>query len=173
MAAHPRRSRPRIGPEGPRGRAVVVVGVDGSAASDQALLFAAREAQLRGAVLRIVTSHDLAAVTYGGFDIGFEMERLEDRLRLASEALVKAAADTVAANTAESPVLVQTVVAQGRPSQVLLDDAKDAALLVVGARGGGALTRLMMGSTSTEVVHHARVPVAVVPCDDRHETGAA
>jgi nucleotide-binding universal stress UspA family protein len=52
---------------------------------------------------------------------------------------------------------------QGRPSHVLLDAAEGAALLVVGARGAGALTRLMMGSTSTEVVHEARLPVTVVP----------
>lgn len=155
----------------PEDRAVVVVGVDGSAASDQALLFAAHEAQLRGAVLRIVACHDLAVTTYGGFDTGFEIGRLEDGMRVAAEALVRAAAGTVAASTAASPVVVQTVVSQGRPSQVMLDEADGAALLVVGARGACALARLMMGSTSTEVVHHARVPVAVVPCNDRSEDG--
>lgn len=148
------------------GKAVIVVGVDGSAASDQALQFAVREAQLRDAILRIVTSHDLAAVTYGYagmFDIG----PFEDGLRLAAESLVAAAADSVTASTKGSPVQVETVVVQGRASQVLLEAAKGAALLVVGARGAGAFTRLMMGSTSTEVVHHAHVPVAIVPCPER------
>ena len=67
------------------GKAMVVVGVDGSAASDEALRFAVREAQLRNAILRIVTSHDLAAVTYGYagmFDIG----PFEDASPLASPA---------------------------------------------------------------------------------------
>ncbi|MGI8434268.1 MAG: universal stress protein [Nocardioidaceae bacterium] len=152
---------------------VVVVGVDGSAASQQALLFAAREATLRKAVLRIVTSHDLRPVVYGyagGFDMGFEIGPLENRLKQAAEALVKAAADTVAGSTsaADTPITVETFAVQGRASEVLLHIAKGAALLVVGARGAGAFTRLMMGSTSTEVVHHAHLPVTVVPSDDRH-----
>lgn len=149
-----------------RGKAMVVVGVDGSAASDEALRFAVREAQLRDATLRIVTSHDLAAVTYGYagmFDIG----PFEDGLRLAAESLVATAADSVAASSKGSPVQVETVVVQGRASQVLLEAAKGAALLVVGARGAGAFSRLMMGSTSTEVVHHAHIPVAIVPCAER------
>ncbi len=51
----------------------------------------------------------------------------------------------------------------GRPRRPV-EAAQGAALLVVGARGAGAFTRLMNGSTCTEVVHHAHVPVAVVPC---------
>jgi nucleotide-binding universal stress UspA family protein len=156
-------------------RPVVVVGVDGSAASQQALLFAAREAALRKAVLRIVTSHDLQALASGytgGFDMGFEIGPLENGLQQAAEALVKAAADTVGGTSAtEAPIAVETFALEGRASRVLLDIAKDAALLVVGARGAGAFTRLMLGSTSTEVVHHAHLPVTVVPSDDRPEAG--
>ncbi len=145
----------------------VVVGVDGSPASHQALLFAAEEARLRGAELHIVAGHDTGAIAYGyagGFDMGFEIGPLEQGLRRAAEALVKDAADLVGGLASASPVPVRTTVAQGRPSQVLLDAADGAALLVVGARGAGAFTRMMMGSTSTEVVHHAKVPVTVVPC---------
>ncbi|MCU1692725.1 MAG: hypothetical protein JWM64_1816, partial [Frankiales bacterium] len=57
-----------------RGRNVVVVGSDGSAAALPALLFAAHEAQRRGAVLEIVTAHDLGVPTFGyvgGFGGGF------------------------------------------------------------------------------------------------------
>jgi nucleotide-binding universal stress UspA family protein len=141
---------------------IVVVGIDGSAASDQALLFAAQEAQLRHAVLRIVASHDVRAGGYG-YSAGLNLAPYEDGLQQACESLVKDAADTVASNTTGASVLVETTVVRGRASQVLLEAAKDAALLVVGARGAGAFTRLMMGSTCTEVVHHARVPVTVVP----------
>ncbi|MFD5463804.1 universal stress protein [Kitasatospora sp. NPDC127059] len=49
------------------------------------------------------------------------------------------------------------------PAQVLLDASGDAGLLVVGTRGAGAWGRLALGTTSTEVVHHAHVPVVVVP----------
>ena len=144
---------------------VVVVGVDGSAAAHEALLFAAGEAQLRQAVLQIVGAHDLGASVYGyaGYGGALDFGDLEDGMRQAAEALVKAAADTVATDLPGPAVHVRTLVAQGRPSHVLLDAAADAALLVVGARGAGALTRLMMGSTSSEVVHSARVPVTVVP----------
>ncbi|WP_327072275.1 universal stress protein [Kitasatospora purpeofusca] len=58
---------------------------------------------------------------------------------------------------------------RGRPAQVLLDASGDADLLVVGTRGAGAWGRLALGSTSTEAVHHACVPVVVVP----PEAGAA
>lgn len=148
---------------------VIVVGVDGSKPADRALLYAAHEAQLRGAVLRIVAAHDIGAVAYGyagGFDMGMEIGPLEDGLRRTAEALVKTAADTVATHVEGAPVHVQTAVVRGRPSQVLLDAAKGADLLVVGARGAGAWARLMIGSTSSEVVHHARLPVTVVPSHD-------
>ncbi|MCU1693892.1 MAG: universal stress protein family, partial [Frankiales bacterium] len=129
-----------------------------------ALLFAAHEAQRRGAVLEIVTAHDLGVPTFGyvgGFGGGFAMETIREDL----EASVKAAADTVAVALAGAPIHVRTVVVQGRPSRVLLDAAKGAVLLVVGARGAGALSRLVLGSTSTEVVHAAHLPVTVVPSD--------
>lgn len=144
----------------------VVVGVDGSPASQRALLFAAGEAQLRSAVLCIVAACDASRAGYGyaaGLSSGWDLGPLQDRLREAAQALVKAAADTVAVELAGPPVHVRTQVVQGRPSQALLEAAHDAVLLVVGARGSGALTRLLLGSTSSEVVHAARLPVVVVP----------
>jgi nucleotide-binding universal stress UspA family protein len=60
-------------------------------------------------------------------------------------------------------VEVEVVCDRGRPAQVLLDESQDASLLVVGTRGTGAWGRLALGSTSTEVVHHAHLPVVVVP----------
>jgi len=150
---------------------VVVVGVDGSAASDQALLFAVREAQLRDATLQIVAAYDYGALTNsyaGSFDMGFALGPVQEGLHAAAQALAKASAATVA-DLAGPPVRTQAVVQAGRPSQVLIDAAKDAALLVVGARGAGAFTRLMLGSTSNEVVHHAHVPVMVVPDHQDHD----
>ncbi len=147
----------------PASRSLVVVGIDGSAASEAALLFAVHEAQLRGAVLRVVTSHDLAPMTYGYAGV-CDLGPMEDSLQAAGRELVAAAQETVRAAAASSPVVVETVVEQGRASVVLLEAAQGAALLVVGARGAGAFNRLMNGSTCTEVVHHAHVPVAVIPC---------
>lgn len=158
------------GPEQvPDGQQRIVVGLDSSAAAQRALLFAAGEARLRGAVLHVVAAHDLGAAAYGyagGFGMGMGLGPLQEGLQRAAEDLVKAAGDTVATLDLGTQVHLRTTVAQGRPSQVLLDAANGATLLVVGARGAGALTRLMMGSTSTEVVHHARLPVTVVPADE-------
>lgn len=145
-----------------RPSAVVVVGVDGSAAADQALLFAVTEAQQRRATLRIVASHDPAALT-AGYAGAWSILPFEDGLQSACESMVQAAAVTVAAVTADRPLTVETVVLSGRASQVLLSEARNAELLVIGSRGAGALDRMLTGSTCTEVVHHAHVPVAVVP----------
>ncbi len=159
--------RPEQVPDGPPR---IVVGLDGSATSRSALLFAAQEAQVREGVLHLVAAYDVSPMTYGyagGVNIGFDATSLEDGLRQAAQARLKEAADTAAALVPGVPV--QTTVAAGRASQVLLDAADGATLLVVGARGAGALTRLLMGSTSTEVVHHARLPVTVVPADEDGE----
>ncbi|MEV8438697.1 universal stress protein [Actinosynnema sp. NPDC051121] len=57
---------------------------------------------------------------------------------------------------------LELVVARGNPARALLDRARDAALLVVGCRGRGALTGLLLGSTSHALLHHAPCPVLVV-----------
>jgi len=49
----------------------------------------------------------------------------------------------------------------------LLDTARDADMIVVGSRGAGGFARLLMGSVSTQVSHHARCPVVIVPAEDR------
>ncbi len=151
------------------GQPRIVVGLDGSGASWCALRFAAEEARVRHGILHLVAAYDISSMTYGyagGLNIGFDAVAMENGMRSAAEAHLKDAADTVATLAPGAPVHVQTTVAQGRPSQVLLDAADGATLLVVGARGAGAVTRMMIGSTSTEVVHYARLPVTVVPADE-------
>ena len=51
----------------------------------------------------------------------------------------------------------------GFAAKELIDASHDADLIVVGSRGGGGFGRLMMGSVSSQVVHHAACPVVVVP----------
>jgi nucleotide-binding universal stress UspA family protein len=59
-------------------------------------------------------------------------------------------------------VPLELVIARGNPARTLIDRAHAAALLVVGCRGRGALTGLLLGSTSHALLHHAPCPVLVV-----------
>jgi len=148
------------------GSALVVVGVDGSPAAHRALLFAIVEAQLRRATLRIVSSHDLVALT-AGYAGAWAPVPFDDGLRRATATIAADAEALVAQLTVNDPLTVQVRVVDGHPSDVLLEAAQGADLLVVGSRGAGPLSRMMMGSTCTEVVHHSHVPVAVVPARER------
>src|SRR5690242_1345875 len=62
----------------------------------------------------------------------------------------------------DPPVLVQPHVKQGRPAKVLIEDSANADLLVVGKRGHGGFTGLVLGSVSQHVAAYAKCPVAVV-----------
>jgi nucleotide-binding universal stress UspA family protein len=57
----------------------------------------------------------------------------------------------------------------GSPSEALIDAALGADLVVLGTRGLGGFKRLLLGSVSTQVVHHAHVPVVVIPPDEPDE----
>lgn len=145
-------------------QAPIVVGTDGSPASGRAVRFALQESQLRGTGLHAVCAYDFTA-RYSGIEwptaSGFH--DLDTQLRdVTLEAVTKTLAEAQE-QVGGAPVEVKIRVEQGRPSQVLLDASEDACLLVVGSRGSGAWGRLTLGSTSTEVIHHAHLPVVVVP----------
>ena len=138
----------------------IVVGVDGSEGGAAALEFAAGEAALRHARLRIVTAWELP-VSGLGADFAPPMDAgTLDAFRIRAE---QVADDGLAIAKKLQPSLeVEALAAVGQPADVLLEQSSDAHLIVVGRRGFGGFKSLLLGSVSQQVVHYATCPVVVV-----------
>lgn len=141
--------------------AKIVVGVDGSPDSQRALAWAVEEAELRGTSLQIVAVQPIpSTLGWGGVPLQVYPED-EDRQRV--EAGARQALDKVTAERGRPltvPVTVDAVI--GDAIEELLAAGNDADLLVAGSRGAGGFSRLLLGSVSTALVHHADSPVVVV-----------
>lgn len=141
--------------------ATIVVGVDGSAGSAEALKFAIAEARLRKATLKAVTAWTL---TYVAAPIGM-MAPIDEALIPELQDNAKAVLDKALADALgpEPDIEVEQAVLEGTPAQVLVDAAQGADLLVVGTRGHGGFTGLLLGSVSQQAAHHAPCPIVIVP----------
>ncbi|MEI8104464.1 MAG: universal stress protein [Actinomycetes bacterium] len=139
----------------------VVVGIDGSEHALQALRWAVGEARRRGAPLRAVHAWVLPymplAVGYMPLDEGKLLEASHEGANAVVQAALGAAADEAA------DIDMAGAAVNGPPVAVLLAQAKEAALLVVGSRGHGGFAELMLGSVSHQCAQHARCPVVIVP----------
>jgi nucleotide-binding universal stress UspA family protein len=136
----------------------VVVGVDGSELSRRAVQVAAEQAAWRGTGLRAVHAYRHPASTGPG-----DMQPLvhdEDALRGEEERVLAESLAWLAERYPQVPVTSQVV--HARPGPALTDASRQAQLLVVGARGRGELSGLLLGSVSQSVLHHADCPVVVV-----------
>ncbi|MEU1981183.1 universal stress protein [Nocardia sp. NPDC019395] len=136
----------------------IVVGIDGSSTSRDALRWAARRAALHRCPLELV--HAIGApVTFGPevSVVGLDNQGL----RADGEALLAAAEQTARESAADLDIV--TTVADLGPATVLIDRSPDARMIVVGTRGLGTVGRLLLGSVSTSLARHARCPVAVIP----------
>jgi nucleotide-binding universal stress UspA family protein len=143
-----------VDPEGAT-KEVVIVGVDGTPSSVNALRWAARQAELTGARLRVVTTWAFPAT------VGWVPPYPED---FDPEADARAVQDeTVTEALGEDPrIPIDRVVVEGHASATLIEMSHEASLLVVGCRGHGAVSGLLVGSVSEHVVCHASCPVVVV-----------
>ena len=141
--------------------ATIVVGIDGSPGSAEALKFAVSEARLRKAKLKAVTAWTL---TYVAAPIGM-MAPIDEALIPELQDNAKTVLDqALAAALGPEPDLeIEKAVLEGTPAQVLVDAAQGADLLVVGTRGHGGFTGLLLGSVSQQAAHHAPCPVVIVP----------
>lgn len=147
-------SRGRPDPDGP-----VVVGVDGSPANDAAIGYAVEAAAVRRATLLVVHAGWRPGAGGSG-----EAPASPDALERAAADEDLMLTDAVARWHAVHPdVGVERVVVRAGPRKALIDASADAQLVVVGTRGRGGFTGLLLGSVSQAVLHHATCPVAVVP----------
>ena len=132
----------------------IVVGIDGSPSSLDALAWAAREAERTGAALEVVstwewpTSFGWAAPIPTEFDPEADVQKA---LRAATEPVQAAHPD----------VQINARVVNGHPAPVLVEASKGADLLVVGSRGHGEFLGMVIGSVSEFCAAHAHCPVLV------------
>jgi nucleotide-binding universal stress UspA family protein len=141
----------------------IVVGVDGSSGSHEALSWALDEARRHGADVEVVycwSSPSLAAASAAAASLTVDEISAEGKAHL--DAAMATCADAVVAARAVG-VEVATQVLEGEVGLGLIEESKDAAMLVVGRHGRGVLSRLMLGSVSRHVAAHAQCPVVVVP----------
>lgn len=134
----------------------VVVGVDGSVASLDAIRWAARYAVLIGAEVEAVTSWFVPS----NIGISYALENIDWQAQ--AEEACKSALSLALGEPPEPAVRIRCRIVQGHPARALISAAHDAELLVVGSRGHGGFTGMMLGSVSEHVVAHAPCPVVVV-----------
>jgi len=144
----------------------IVAATDGSEESLRAVDWAAREAVLRGAPLRIVSAAALLPRMIGGHAMS-DYDTVADNIRTHRDQAL--AAGTERAAKAAPGLLVDADRLDGPPAHAVTEAGSGALMLVVGSRGVGAFAAMILGSVSRYAATHAACPVVVV----REETGAA
>ena len=136
----------------------IVVSVDGSAESQQALEWPVTHAALEHAPLTVLAVHRVAASAWPGNPIIYPEDRPEAQrvLQAAEEAVAK----TISELGDRRPSSVKVRGSIGQSGHALIEASHDADMVVVGARGGFA--RIMPGSARAQVVNHAACPVVVI-----------
>lgn len=148
---------------------VICVGVDGSERGHEALRFALAEARLRGATLRAVHAWSIPPFTASATGMIPVYDLLAADLGDAAASVLQAQIDRM--GRAAEGISIEPRVVRGGASQVLVEESRDADLLVVGTHGRGAVAGLLLGSVSEACLHHAACPVAVVHVAHHDEHG--
>lgn len=143
----------------------ILIAVDGSAESRAAVRWAAREAPMHHEALTLMHVMQPVVVSW---PIGPEQAAIakwqEDNAR---DVMLQARNDLAAATMDEvQPFEVRTEVVHSDVVHALVDASSDARMIVMGSRGRGALDRILLGSVSRGVLHHAHCPVAIIHVDE-------
>jgi nucleotide-binding universal stress UspA family protein len=135
----------------------IVVGVDGSESSKEALRWAVQQSELTGGALEAVMSWELPSMAWlAPMPEGYNPEK--EAVEALHRAVVEALGDRPA-------IAVQEVVTEGHPALALVERSKEADLLVVGSRGHRQFAGMLLGSVSSYCVTRAFCPVVVVRHD--------
>lgn len=147
---------------GETSRPVVVVGVDGSQDSKEALRWAVGQARLTGGEVHAVLAWSVPVTIF------FVPSYTEDDYRRdAEETLEKSLADALGDDPGGPGVPVVALAIQERPAVALMKEAADADLLVVGGHGQGELPGMHLGSVASYCIHHHCSCPVVVVCGTR------
>ena len=142
----------------------IIVGIDGSDHSKNALEWAMKEATIRHAPLTVITVHPVIA-GFSGRPVAYPTDdALVEQARVAAQEEVD---KTLARLGGPAPETVTVQGVSGFPAEVLITASGDADMIVVGSQGSGGFSRLLLGSVSSQVTHHAQCPVVVIPSGDR------
>lgn len=143
----------------------IVIGVDGSSASRMAVQWAAREAAMRNVTLSLI--HVIFAQSWGPALFGKRPAVAPELNQQQQEVGQKWIADAIEvvedSLEREARPRINSEVLLARPVPTLVDLSEQAQMIVVGCRVQGLLDRVLLGSVSTGLVHHAHCPVAVIP----------
>jgi len=138
-----------------RGTAGIVVGIEGTEASEGALQWAIREAALRGSTVTVVHAWDFLPARDAG-------RMTEHEEQTASECMLDAAVACAIREVGASPEVVKRSV-KGSPARVLLIASEGAELLVLGRAHRSGVFDIIRNSVSAECVRRATCPVVVIP----------
>lgn len=138
----------------------IVLAVDGSPSAERAIAWAIEEAAKAHAELHIVSVWEEPDVGPESYEYAPADSKVETAAATQARRRVEDAAER--ARRILPAELVHTAVVSGGPAERLIDQSKDADLLVVGSRGRGGFRGLLLGSVSQQCVSHAQCPVVVV-----------
>lgn len=141
---------------------IIVVAVDGSKASHVAVRWAANTALKRGVPLRLASSYTMPQYLYAEGMVP-PQELFDD---LQAETLEKIDEAREVALDAAPDIKIGHTIVEGSPIDMLLEMSKSVTMIVMGSRGLGGLSGMVMGSVSAAVVSHASCPVVVVREDN-------
>ncbi len=142
----------------------IVVGVDGSPASNVAVYWAGQEAAMRNVPLTLVYVVNPVVPTWPAAPVPVEFEQWQkENARMFIDDAIKIVEEN---GKNGGPVEINSEVVFSATVPTLVDLSKEAEMIVVGCRGHGALARVLLGSVSTGLVHHAHCPVAVIHDED-------